>query len=104
MLFTLIFGGKFFILNLANCVCDESCREKSALISPKRPKLVAQTDFYILRLTLCNKLNSAKFSMSYRQVHFVEVFVCLFDLILYVPSTIFQLNKDGSYWIKPVLS
>ena len=31
-------------------------------------------------------------------------FVCLFDLILYVPSTIFQLNRDGSYWVEPVLS
>ena len=28
----------------------------------------------------------------------------LFDLILYVPSTIFQLNKDGSSWVEPVLS
>ena len=32
------------------------------------------------------------------------IFVCLFDLILYVPSTIFQLNKDGSSWVEPVLS
>ena len=31
-------------------------------------------------------------------------FVCLFDLILYVPSTIFQSNRDGSSWIGPVLS
>ena len=29
----------------------------------------------------------------------VCLFVCLFDLILYVPSTIFQLNKDGSSWV-----
>ena len=29
------------------------------------------------------------------------VFVCLF---LYVPSTIFQLNRDGSSWVEPVLS
>ena len=29
---------------------------------------------------------------------------CLFDLILYVPSTIFQLNRDGSSWVEPVLS
>ena len=29
---------------------------------------------------------------------------CLFDLILYVPSAIFQLNRDGSYWFEPVLS
>ena len=28
----------------------------------------------------------------------------LFDLILYVPSTIFQLIRDGSDWVKPVLS
>ena len=34
----------------------------------------------------------------------VYMFVCLFDLILYVPSTIFQLNRDGSSWVEPVLS
>ena len=28
----------------------------------------------------------------------------LFDLILYVPSTIFQLNRDGSSWVEPVLT
>ena len=28
----------------------------------------------------------------------------LFDLILYVSSTIFQLNRDGSSWVEPVLS
>ena len=28
----------------------------------------------------------------------------LFDLILYVQSTIFQLNRDGSSWVEPVLS
>ena len=32
------------------------------------------------------------------------LFVCLFDLILHVPSTIFQLNRDGSSWVEPVLS
>ena len=31
-----------------------------------------------------------------------ESFV-LFDLILYVPSTIFQLNRDGSSCVEPVL-
>ena len=30
--------------------------------------------------------------------------VCLFDFILYVPSAIFQLNRDGSSWVEPVLS
>ena len=28
----------------------------------------------------------------------------LFDLTLYVPSIIFQLNRDGSSWVEPVLS
>ena len=28
----------------------------------------------------------------------------LFDLILYIPSTIFQINRDGSSWVDPVLS
>ena len=34
----------------------------------------------------------------------VTCYFVLFDLILYVPSTIFQLNRDGSSWVEPVLS
>ena len=34
----------------------------------------------------------------------MEKVFCLFDLILYVPSTIFQLYRDGSSWVEPVLS
>ena len=30
--------------------------------------------------------------------------VGLFDLILYVPSSIFLLNRDGASWVEPVLS
>ena len=30
--------------------------------------------------------------------------VSLFYLILYVPFTIFQLNRDGSSWVEPVIS
>ena len=35
-----------------------------------------------------------------------DIFRCfvLFDLILYVPSTIFHLYRDGSSWVEPVLS
>ena len=33
-----------------------------------------------------------------------KVWCCLFDLILYVPSTIFQFNSDWSSWVEPVLS
>ena len=43
-----------------------------------------------------------------RMRYLVKVFeytgFCLFDLILYVPSTIYQLCRDGSSWVEPVLS
>ena len=52
-------------------------------------------------LTLSGRLgNSESMKHSVKQ----SSFVCLFDLILYVPSTIFQLNRDGSSWVEPVLS
>ena len=34
----------------------------------------------------------------------MRVRLILFDLILFVPLTIFQLNRDGSSWAEPVLS
>ena len=34
----------------------------------------------------------------------IILFFCLFGMILYVPSTIFQINRDGSSWVEPVLS
>ena len=37
-------------------------------------------------------------------IHGYLLFVCLFDLILYLPSTIFQLYREGSSWVEPVLS
>ena len=44
-------------------------------------------------------------SNAIRQIlDFLGETVCLFDLILYVPSAIFQLNRDGSSWVEPVLS
>ena len=34
----------------------------------------------------------------------LNVLTFLFDLILNIPSTIFQLNRDRSSWVEPVLS
>ena len=39
----------------------------------------------------------------YGEFHWSEK-IDLFDYILYVPSTIFQLNRDMSSWVEPVLS
>ena len=56
-------------------------------------KLVLRSSYNII----C-KLTCTYIYMSYSLCYF------LFDLILYVPSTIFQLNRDGSSWVKLVLS
>ena len=48
-------------------------------------------------------MDHSKFIVSNQKKEFIS-FVCLFDLILYVPSTIFQLNRDGSSWVESVLS
>ena len=39
MFFTLIFDDNFLLLILANCVHDDSCREKLAPISPNGSKI-----------------------------------------------------------------
>ena len=44
------------------------------------------------------------FYTGFTVFYFFFGFVCLFALILYVPSTIFQLKRDGSSWDEPVLS
>ena len=36
--------------------------------------------------------------------HVDPCFDCLLDFILYIPLKIFQLKKEGSPWVKPVLS
>ena len=43
-------------------------------------------------------------SLKWQKLNNHLSFVCLFDLIFYVPSKIFQLNRDGSSWVESVLS
>ena len=54
------------------------------------------------------KHSSCKHIFSSRMENSVDPYqmasLDLFDLILYVPSTIFQLYRDGSSWVEPVLS
>ena len=40
---------------------------------------------------------------NYSRVH-DYIMICSFDLILYVPSTLFRLNRAGSSWVEPVPS
>ena len=49
--------------------------------------------------------NSYRTTWSLFLTNLAKDFFCLFlDLILYVPSTIYQLYRDGSSWVEPVLS
>ena len=41
---------------------------------------------------------------NFSSVKLFLIYLFLFDLILYVPSTTFQLYRDGSSWVEPVLS
>ena len=51
-----------------------------------------------------NKSSDTIFSLIFFFFYLSGRFVFLFDLILYVPSTIFQLYRDESSWVEPVLS
>ena len=57
-------------------------------------ELTLHVFFFNLILTMLNNVPT----------RFAEHKICLFDLIFYVPSTIFQLYRDGSSWVQPVLS
>ena len=54
-------------------------------------------------VTKCFLQKAELFSGIHVKIRKYNAFV-LFDLILYVPSTIFKLNRDGSSWVEPVLS
>ena len=49
------------------------------------------------------KANASSVAIAYVTSVAIANF-CLFDLILYVPSTIFRLNRDMSSCVEPVLS
>ena len=53
---------------------------------------------------ICTLANSQQHLDASTQYYFKIILFCLFDLILYVPSTIFRLNRDRSSWVEPVLS
>ena len=54
--------------------------------------------------TGCDPKYSCMFECLHLCVQSLRIHILLFDLILYVPSTIFQLNRDGSSWVEPVPS
>ena len=75
----------------------------SAIISVKEKKLQ-----WLQRLPVSCKGNRSQVGLnevaSSVGLRLLSNLICLFDLILYVPSTIFQLNRDRSSLVEPVLS
>ena len=69
--------------------CWEVCKELKKLI------------LRFLHLFYCCLLF---FKINFFLHKITECFCFLFDLMLYIPSTIFQLNSDRSSWVEPVLS
>ena len=67
---------------------------------------------YIYSFSYSSQMSMRFQKLKYRQIKkFIDsslsnvVFIMLlFDLILYVPSTISQLNREGSSWVETVLS
>ena len=62
--------------------------------------------FKHLKLPISIKIPGTTWQIVYLHVNYITKFDFLFllDLILYVPSTIFQLKRDGSSLVEPVLS
>ena len=72
-----------------------------------RIQILVRVLIYIYTLSMCaaKALACLRISTDSPGPSFLNnVMICLFDLILYVPSTILQSNRDGSYWVEPVLS
>ena len=53
---------------------------------------------------LATRKELLEISRCIRELFMAITVFCLSDLVLYVPSTIFQLCRDRSSWVEPVLS
>ena len=76
---------------------------KILLINVKMPTIVGIITFISMINTTSERFTARNFFIC-RYFSFYEQLICLFDSILYVPSINFQLNRDGSSWVEPVLS
>ena len=65
--------------------------------------VVSRSRTAFIKLLSCSTQLSRKFIL-WTSTKCVQIFPILFNLILYVLSTIFQLNRDGSSWVEPVLN
>ena len=71
------------------------------LINVKMPTIVGI-------LILISMINTLSENLKFKKIFIFQYYSfyeqLIFDLILYVPSTNFKLNRDGSSWVELVLS
>ena len=108
----LILGGIRDALQRGNLYLGNLLLELNMLsLNHLSPSLITPTDLKRLLTQIKAKLpptlklpEDHRSNIWYYYRTLTCLFVCLFDLIFYVPSTIFQLNRDGSSWVELVLS
>ena len=87
------------------CVCVCVCVGGGGGISTRKTLVCASSkDSRESVRSLESALTCADFYSSSKSKYILLITCTLFDFILYVPSTIFQLYRDGSSWVEPVLS
>ena len=86
----------FSLIKTINYITPDRRQSKTLILSMNVDQKPLETEFLI---AICRQSGDKWQSKTM----FLALF-CLFDLILYVPATNFQLNRDGSSWVEPVLS
>ena len=66
--------------------------------------LKATNSSFQKNITFCRSIYVKKVMKLIAFIFEQPSYFCLFNFTLYVPSTIFQLNRDGSSWVEPVLT
>ena len=83
-------------------ICDPQQYDLTVSVKDQPGKLVAT-----LKCTdrdFSPEFNTLSYSLDGDLTIITGKLFCLFDLILYVPSMIFQLCRDWSSWVEPVIS
>ena len=76
-------------------------KKKESVVDKKTCKITQHAKSHHPRGT---RLGETQTCQLIDQLQRLARIINLFDLNFYVPSTIFQLYRDGSSWVEPVLS
>ena len=95
----LVLASFIYVVTMVT-LCVQAARALARFIVLCVPSILAIISLRMMELAIHIYCSLVFLYLSRR----LSVCFCLFDLILYVPSTVFQLYRDGSSWVEPVLS